>query len=326
MKIEQALPIALYSHRSNVDPYIYFERSSGGDTLQLIQFGQHRTPPLYAYGPGMRDHDLIHFVFSGCGDVTMAGRRFHVRSGELFLIPAHCVSFYQADEHTPWVYAWIGFDGVWGQSFLESMGLSAEQPIADIHDIARISDIISDMHRVMFEPRGYLPLLAGALQLLDELVRSPEVRAPLGDAPRPNTGHLQADQIISDLITRLNLQYREPLNVQALADELHLSRTYLSDQFSRRVGCSIKTYVTRLRMEYACMRMIDARLTIRGIAEECGYDDPLYFSRVFRKTYGLSPRQYQESLWKDAEKRMPGAPVSAGRLENGAGDGQKRSD
>ena len=316
MRMEQALPILLQANQSDVDPYVYFARGGAGDPLQLIQFGQHRTPPLYAYGPGVRDHDLIHFVFSGCGDVTMAGRRFHVQSGELFFIPARSVSYYQADEHAPWVYAWIGFDGAWGRAMLEETGLSEAHPICDMSDMSRLYSVVSAMRQAMFEPCGYLSLLAGALKLLDELMKGPKARAPQGDAPRPDTEHLRTDQRINDLITRLDMHYREPLNVQALADEMQFSRTYLSEQFSRRTGCSIKAYVTRLRMQHACMKMNDARLSVREIAEECGYDDPLYFSRVFKKTYGVSPRHYQESLWKNGAGSVPGSPVQASRKDD----------
>lgn len=318
MSFEQAMPIALYRNQSDVDPFVYFARSGSGDTLRLIQFGLHRTPPLYAYGPGVRDHDLIHFVFSGCGDVTMAGRRFHVRCGELFFIPSHCVSYYQADECTPWVYAWIGFDGAWGRAMLESTGLSAAHPIADMRDMPRVYGIVSAMREQMFEPCGYLPLLAGALRLLDELVRGPAARAPQGDAPRPDTEHLRIDHRINDVITLLDQRYLEPLNVQKLADEMQLSRTYLSEQFSRRAGCSIKAYVTRLRMQHACMRMNDARLSVRQVAGECGYDDPLYFSRVFKKIYGMSPQHYREAMWKNGESGVSGVPVKAVRPMDGS--------
>jgi len=319
MKMEQVLPIALYRNESDIDPYVYFARGDSGDTLQLIQFGLHRTPPLYAYGPGVRDHDLIHFIFSGCGDVTMAGRRFHVQGGELFLIPARCVSYYQADGYTPWVYAWIGFDGAWGRAMLEETGLDEAHPIADMRDMAATYGVVSAMRQAMFEPRGYLALMGGALQLLEQLVAGPPARAPLTDAPRPDAERLRVDQRISDVITRLEHHYCEPLSVQALADEMHVGRSYLSEQFRRRTGCSIKAYITRLRMQHACMLMTDFRRSVRGIAEECGYDDPLFFSRMFKKTYGMSPRHYQELAWKNGGGQgVPGAPVRQGGEENSA--------
>ena len=320
MNIEKSLPVTLHSHQSDVDPYVYYARGGGSDTLQLIQFGMHSTPPLYSFGPGVRDHHLIHFVFSGRGDVALAGRRFHVEGGQLFLIPAGSVSYYQADELAPWRYAWIGFDGTWGQAVLDAVGLDGAHPLADMRDMSRMYGIVSEMHQAMFEPNGYLLLCSGALRLMDQLLSGPRAQAVTGNESRQDPGSLRRDSRIDDLILRLDQHYLESLSVQALSEELQMSRSYLSEQFRKRAGCSIKTYVTRLRMKHACMRMIDHRLTIRSVAEECGYDDPLFFSRVFKKHYGMSPRQYQESVWKEGgAQAAPGAPVR----EEGPGTGQE---
>ena len=299
MTLTQILPTALQEHRSDEDPYVYFARDGRGEALSLLQFGTHVTPPLYAYGPGARDHDLIHFVFSGCGDVTMGGRRFRVQGGELFLIPAHTVAYYQADEETPWTYAWLGFDGAWGRALLEETGLSEARPVADMADMPAVYACVQDMKKRMFGPGSYLPLMSGALRLLGLIAAGPKARAPREDDLRPGTEHLKADRLIDGVITRLEHGYRGAVSVQALADELKISRSHLSEQFRRRVGCSIKTYVTRLRLEHARTLMNDSNRSIRAIAEACGYDDPLFFSRVFKKAYGVSPRAYRGALGRD---------------------------
>ena len=314
MKLEQAMPIALRTYADEDDRYIYFSRSGRNESLELIQFGMHRTPPLYDYGPGVRDHHLIHFVFSGCGDVTLGSRRFHAEGGELFFIPSGAVSYYQADERTPWIYAYLGFDGPWVDALLEETGLDEEHPLSDMRDMAKMYGIVTAMLREMFSPCGYMQLLSGALQLMGELRAGPPARAPHASALRFETGRLDADNRINEVITYLEQHYSKPLSVQALADQMKISRSYLSQQFKKHAGCSIKTYITRLRMERARMFMIDSRLSLRTIAEQCGYDDPLFFSRVFKNTYGLSPKHYRESLWQN--HAAPGARLPA----NGKGD------
>ena len=51
-----------------------------------------------------------------------------------------------------------------------------------------------------------------------------------------------------------------------------------------------------LKMEQACQLLDSTELSVKGVAAELGYDDPLYFSRQFSKTVGLSPRAYRRSV------------------------------
>ena len=296
MSMKQILPITLKLNREDDNPYIYYARAGGGDLIQLLQFGLHETKPLYAYGPSVRDHDLIHFVFSGRGAVTLGGRRFSVQSGEMFLIPKNQIAYYQADEAMPWYYAWIGFDGAWGRGVLDEMGMGLTRPVADMRDTARVYSLVSAMRAVMFDELGYIPLLSGALELLSEMLSGPKARAPYDDEPPLFTTGQRMDQRVNDIILYLEKHYTERLSVEAIAEQYGVSRPYISEQFRKRTGKSLKAYITDLRMRHACMLMTDTHLSIHTIAERCGYVDPLFFSRLFRKTYGLSPKAYKEAV------------------------------
>lgn len=77
-----------------------------------------------------------------------------------------------------------------------------------------------------------------------------------------------------------------------VADALGVTSTYLSTLFKKSMGVSMMNYLTMQRLENARrMLMEDAELPLRVIAEKVGYSDEFYFSRSFKKYFGMSPSQ-----------------------------------
>ena len=62
--------------------------------------------------------------------------------------------------------------------------------------------------------------------------------------------------------------------------------------FIKHLGLSPNDYLTQYRINRACSLLRNSKLTISNIANSVGYDDPLYFSRVFKKVKGVSPSIY----------------------------------
>ena len=79
-----------------------------------------------------------------------------------------------------------------------------------------------------------------------------------------------------------------------VAAEANLSPSYFSTVFSHEFGESYKDYITRLRMERAKELLLTTNLKCSEIAYQSGYNDPHYFSHVFRKNIGLPPQQFRQ--------------------------------
>lgn len=102
--------------------------------LRLFQFGWEQCAPLHSFGPFVRNHFLFHYVISGRGyldadDAKGVTRRYNLRPGQGFLICPGLVNTYFADQHDPWKYVWLEFDGLRAPQYLNAAGLSAAQPI-----------------------------------------------------------------------------------------------------------------------------------------------------------------------------------------------------
>lgn len=83
------------------------------------------------------------------------------------------------------------------------------------------------------------------------------------------------------------------LSLEALARLVHLSPSYLSKEFKRTMGQNLSTYISETRMERAKALMRSPELKNYEIARLVGIDDPVYFSRAFKKATGLRPSEYR---------------------------------
>ncbi|UQZ82100.1 putative response regulatory protein [Paenibacillus konkukensis] len=87
-------------------------------------------------------------------------------------------------------------------------------------------------------------------------------------------------------------QYMHNISFSQLADELHLTRNYLSGIFKAVTGDSFSNYLSLYRIERAKELMKTQRYMIYEISEMVGYSDPAYFSRMFKNVTGISPTDY----------------------------------
>ena len=84
-------------------------------------------------------------------------------------------------------------------------------------------------------------------------------------------------------------------SIDEVADYFGYNKIYLSQFFKEKYGVTIKQYIMNLRLEKAKDLLLATTLQINEIAKVCGYEDEKYFSRIFRKRYGVSPRDFRDN-------------------------------
>ena len=94
----------------------------------------------------------------------------------------------------------------------------------------------------------------------------------------------------------LHENYTMPLTVKALSSGFHMSESSLFAKFKKAFGVSPMAYLNNLRLSQAAFMLEDSALTVSEIARQVGFADPLYFSRIFRKKYRISPKNYSKRL------------------------------
>ncbi len=94
----------------------------------------------------------------------------------------------------------------------------------------------------------------------------------------------------------------ENLQLETLAEEAHMSSHHFHRIFTGMLGESVKTYVRRLRMERAALRLTHGKQPVTEIAFDAGYETMEAFSRAFKRMFEMSPTNYRGN----SRKRVPG--------------------
>ena len=91
----------------------------------------------------------------------------------------------------------------------------------------------------------------------------------------------------------LRAHLHETLNLDELAAAFNLSRFHFAKTYRDLTGQAPIEAFIQMKMAHACRLLDESQLEVRQIAEQLGYADPYYFSRLFRRVVGLAPSHYR---------------------------------
>ncbi|MBD2845419.1 response regulator [Paenibacillus sp. IB182496] len=98
---------------------------------------------------------------------------------------------------------------------------------------------------------------------------------------------------MKEIADYLETHYREELSLQVIAGRFGFSREYVSRRFKQELGENVSDYLLRVRMEKAKLLLLSPQWRVAQVAEMVGFADEKYFSKVFKKWTGRSPKQFQ---------------------------------
>lgn len=102
-------------------------------------------------------------------------------------------------------------------------------------------------------------------------------------------------QSIRWLIRQMETNYYDPLDLTALAKQVHLNPSYLVRAFKNEAGVTPMHYLNKLRLSAAVSYLANTEMGIQQIAESTGFNSIHYFSRLFKQKFGSSPQQWREN-------------------------------
>jgi transcriptional regulator GlxA family with amidase domain len=124
---------------------------------------------------------------------------------------------------------------------------------------------------------------------------------------------------IEEAVAYMQQHLDQPLQVATLAAKANFSPSHFFVLFKRRIGSAPIDYFTRMRMQRACRLLCETNLSVKEVAAKLGYDDPFYFSRVFKSVNRLAPSDYRAAQLKTACRDGEDAENSNVSCENDSG-------
>ena len=243
---------------------------------------------------GRLDYQLLYIV-SGKGHFYFHGEDRVVYAGRMVLIQPRQEQRYEYfGEDKPEVY-WVHFTGSDVKNILRSYNIPMDDPIFYSGASSTYSYLFKEMiHELQNCKTGYEDLLAMYLRQIFLLVQ----RTRQEERPTVSS-YIQEEMEFARRY--FNEHYNEPISIQEYAESRNMSVCYFQRNFKQIVKHTPMQYLLTIRVNNAASLLETTDYSMAEIAAIVGYEDPLYFSRLFRKIKGVSPRDYR-NLVKDGAK------------------------
>lgn len=254
--------------------------------LGLTSVGRSDTMPEHKYGPAVRPYYLIHYILAGSGTFKVNNIAYHLHAGQGFLIEPNYRTTYVADKETPWSYVWLGFTGKSAATWVDQLNLSETSPVFSSDESYRLANCVNEILALNnLTPAKNLRAISYLFRFLS-YIASGVVTNVQPIRPEQNHYVTQAIHHIGHHLTTVT--------VDNLAQAINVNRSYLTDLFKQDLDLTPSEYIRNFRITKARHLLESSDISIDQVAEQCGYQRTNSFTRVFKQTYGISPRQYRQ--------------------------------
>lgn len=253
----------------------------------ILNFGHENCLPSHSFGPQVREYYILHYIVAGKGSYSFGKHQYHLKKGDFFLISPHDSDpIYQADKDMPWEYVWFGFEGSLAKNVLEELGYHNDNRVGHFTDPEKMNYELQQLISTDFFSKSSTLTIQGKLLELISLLSLDGTNISL------NSNMTQVDKHIEQFVLYVRQNYwREDLSVQKIAEDLNLNHSYLSRIISKKFQQSALNYLIKYRLLKARFLVENSDHTIALIAKAVGYQNPLSFSRAYKRVYGHSPRK-----------------------------------
>lgn len=248
------------------------------------------TGPAYSFDGrrrGSLPFAVLQHSVAGAGRLRYERQVSRIKSGQTMLVAIPHAHRYWLESGEDWRFFWIGVTGQEALRLVYTIQ-AAVGPVLTLRPetIDRLAGFCLDLGQAAEDEAGVGRLSAIAYAALMAVFDDIQGHHPLIASEAASPGIARACQH-----ARAHLD--QPLAVEDLAAIAGYSRSHFTRLFAAEVGIAPAEFVGRERMHRASRLLPNAALSIKQIATSCGFADPNYFAKVFRRHFDASPSEYR---------------------------------
>lgn len=252
--------------------------------LGMYYCGKRINTPGHKYGPEIRNYYLFVLVNKGEASLFHANGTIKLKDHDMLIMCPGEKIHYVAE--TLWSIQWIGLYGETVEKHMQSLGVCGEHPIIKIEKYYELEQVLEDLYLISNKKSEQmrctqLQLIYKFFSLLWERQQKTETY-----------------DIAESVKKIIDYNFDRNITMLEIADTLHLDSSYITRKFVEKYAVPPKEYLIQKRMDTAKRLLVDSNASVAEISVSVGYNDPLYFSRIFKSKTGMSPTKYKKSCQK----------------------------
>ncbi|MDA3731908.1 AraC family transcriptional regulator [Niameybacter massiliensis] len=273
--------------------------------IDIYSFGR-----TWVYPEDYLPYCIVRYILSGSAIFFVDGKEFKVTVGDIVYLPVGCrlschalnedFQFYSMRFATSVNYnnGDLLTDYFYVPTIIKDQGELGRQYFDHIYQWVK-----SESETKMFRVRGYLDLLIGYMIEQGKKDASQKMSAPFFEQDftleriktRIQQSDVQLDSRIQVVIDYIILHPSEQYTILEMSRMAELSESRFRTLFKKQVGKKPLEYLNEIRMMTAARKLLISGDNISDIAYEIGFEDPNYFSRIFKKYFCMTPKQYRDN-------------------------------
>jgi AraC-like DNA-binding protein len=290
----------------------YIPHSEEDDRFDMVctTVGTNVVAPHTVYPPRKNEHPAVFrpvaegrvlqefqivYITKGKGTFQTEGKTRAVQSGDVMLILPGIKHAYKPDFETGWIEYWAGFSGGHFRRLMEKGILSKERTFfhTGLGDtLVPVFDSIIEEIRTQ-KPLFQLKACAGIFSILAEVLSSERRKE------QPNYYQKLTDSAKS----LMQKNVLGTIDMPSIAAQIGISAPRLNDVFKKYTGMTPYQYFIHIKITKAESLLEDEDMSVQYAAAKLGFDDPYYFSRLFKNKTGIAPSKWREFV--TACERLP---------------------
>ncbi|MGQ9366947.1 AraC family transcriptional regulator [Azospirillum sp. ST 5-10] len=267
--------------------YAGLDSWAGLFNYRVLRAGHIRTGPGYRIArDNVPGHEFL-FCVGGAGYVKVDNRSHRVLPGELAWLPVQWPHAHAPDRDDPWELLWLRVDGPKLDTLMAVLAVRAEP----VFRFARPAEVRGLFDAVLshVSPSS---LLANAS--CDTLVASLIERLLESRSNRVLEPQVTAHQGLARLMAEIHIHYNDAWDIDKFAGYCRVSKSHLFRLFKAAFGQTPLHWLRDFRIAQAKRLLLETDAPVATVSRRVGYDDPLHFSRDFKKHVGVSPSQFRD--------------------------------